>query len=86
MGPLFDTAGERDAIIQPLLDRAMGVAVLTQPDYMVVRDELGFMAPNGAHPGNLIDRLINSPDNPDTPSIVKAVCAAVVGSAVVTVQ
>ena len=76
----------RNLIIQSVVDRAMGVAVLTQPDYMEVRDELGFVGPLGGHPGNLIDRLLVSPDNPNTRSIVKAVCAAAIGSAVTTIQ
>ena len=77
----------RDLVITPLLDRAMGVAILTQPDFTVVRDELGYRAAvNGGHPGNLVDRLLVSADSPNTPSMVKAVCAAVLGSAVVTVQ
>ena len=77
----------RDLIIQPLVDRAMGLAIQTQPDYVDVRNELGYIGAGGTgHPGNLIDRLIASPDNPNTSSIVKATCASVVGSAVVTVQ
>jgi len=77
----------RDLVIGPMIDRAMGVAILTQPDYMDVRNELGYQAPvaNG-HPGNLVDRLLASPDNPSTPAMVKAVCAAVLGSAAVTIQ
>jgi len=84
----------RDLIINPLIDRAMGIAILTQPDYMEVREELGYKPvppvngppnPDG-HPGNLIDRLIASPDSPNTRSIVKAVCAATIGSAATTVQ
>lgn len=80
------TGGNRDLVIDPLLDRAMGIAIMTQPDFMAVKDELGFLAPAGGHPGNLIDRLLASPDNPSTSSIVKAVCAAVLGSAATTVQ
>ena len=76
----------RNQIIQSVVDRAMGVAVLTQPDYMEVRDELGFVGAAGGHPGNLIDRLLVSPDSPNTGSIVKAVCAAAIGSAVTTIQ
>jgi hypothetical protein len=81
----FDPAG-RNQIIRAVVDRAMGVAVLTQPDYMEVSDELGFVGPIGEHPGNLIDRLLVSPDNPNTSSIAKAVCAAAIGSAVTTIQ
>lgn len=80
------TSGNRDLVIDPLLDRAMGINIGTQPDFMAVKDELGFLAPAGGHPGNLIDRLLASPDNPNTSSIVKAVCAAVLGSAATTFQ
>jgi hypothetical protein len=76
----------RNAIIDPLLDNAMGIGILTQPDFTDVRNEIGYNTANGAYPGNLIDRLIVSPDNPNTSSIAKAVCASVVGSAVTLVQ
>lgn len=76
----------RDLVINPLVDAAMGIAIQTQPDFTDVRNELGFAGPSGGYPGNLIDRLIVSADTPNTSSIVKAVCAAVVGSAVTTVQ
>jgi hypothetical protein len=77
----------RDAIINPLIDNAMGLGIQTQPDFVDLRNELGYATPvvNG-HPGNLIDRLIASPDNPNTRSIAKGVCAAVIGSAVTLVQ
>jgi hypothetical protein len=74
----------RDAFITPLLDNIMGVAVMTQPDFMQVRDELGFVATSGSHPGDLIDRLIAG--GTDTRSIAKGTCAAVLGSAVTLVQ
>ena len=74
----------RDAFITPLLDNIMGIAVMTQPDFMQVRDELGFVAPAGTHPGDLIDRLIAG--GTDTRSIAKGTCAAVLGSAVTLVQ
>ncbi len=76
----------RDLIINPLIDNAMGKFIQTQPDFTELRDELGYLPPIGAHPGNLIDRLLNSADNPNTSSIAKAVCATVVGSAVTTFQ
>jgi len=74
----------RDALITPLVDKAMGVAVQTQPDFVAVRDELGFAAPSGAYPGDLIDRLIAGGTN--TRAIAKGTCAAVIGSAVTLVQ
>ena len=74
----------RDAFITPLLDNMMGIAVMTQPDFMDVRDELGFAAISAPHPGDLIDRLILG--GTDTRSIAKGSCAAVLGSAVTLVQ
>ena len=88
-GPAPATAfagANRDLVIDPLVDAAMGIAIQTQPDFTDVVNELGYAGPSGGYPGNLIDRLIVSADNPNTSSIVKAVCAAVVGSAVTTVQ
>jgi hypothetical protein len=76
----------RDLIIDPLIDNAMGQFIQTQPDFTALKDELGYLPPIGAHPGNLIDRLLNSADNPNTGAIAKAVCATVVGSAVTTIQ
>ena len=78
--------GARDQIVDPLIDGAMGIAIQTQPDFTAVRNELAYVVADGIHPGNLIDRLIASPDNPDARSIAKAVCAAVVGSAATLVQ
>jgi hypothetical protein len=75
----------RDAFITPLVDNVMGFAILTQPDFMDVRDELGFAAGGAGHPGDLIDRLING-NATDTRSIAKGTCAAVLGSAVTVVQ
>jgi len=74
----------RDAFITPLLDNMMGVAVMTQPDFMDVRDELGFAPVSAPNPGDLIDRLIAG--GTDTRSIAKGACAAVLGSAVTLVQ
>jgi hypothetical protein len=76
---------DRDLVIQPLLDRIMGVNVLTQPLYVDVRDELGWVTTDGERPDNLIDRLIAGGEA-DTPGIVKGVCAAALGSAVATFQ
>ena len=80
----------RDLIVRPLVDNVMGIGIQTQPDAVSVEDELGNRPFEGTglgqYPGNLIDRLLVSPDNPNTESMVKAVCAAVVGSAVTTVQ
>jgi hypothetical protein len=76
----------RNEIITPLIDNAMGVAIQTQPDFVTIQDELGFFTTDGVRPNNLVDRLIASPDNPNTRAIAKAVCAAVTGSALTLVQ
>ncbi|MEQ9562569.1 MAG: hypothetical protein RLN69_08620, partial [Woeseiaceae bacterium] len=80
------TGASRNLIIDPLIDNAMGIAIQTQPDFVDVRNELGYATANGTYPGNLIDRLLVSPDSPNTRSIAKAVCASVLGSAVTLVQ
>jgi hypothetical protein len=83
----------RDALIQPLVDRIMGVAVMSQPDYTVVREELGFsiVDPISGRPENLIDRMmVPNPDpqenQADTRGIAKGACGAVLGSAIALVQ
>ncbi|MDH5345024.1 MAG: LamG domain-containing protein, partial [Gammaproteobacteria bacterium] len=82
--PSSTAFANRDAFITPLIDKMMGVAIMTQPDYTAVRDELGYAAPAGANPGDLIDRLIAG--GTSTRSIAKGTCAAVLGSAVTVVQ
>ena len=74
----------RELVIEPLLDRMMGLGIQTQPDYVDIADELGYAADDGVRPANLIDRLVAS--GADTESITKGVCAAVLGSAVTLVQ
>ena len=80
-----DAFANRDALISPLLDNMMGIAIQTQPDFVDVQNELGYAVPvQDAHPGDLIDRLIAG--GTDTRSIAKGTCAAVLGSAVTMVQ
>ncbi len=76
----------RNQVIDPLVNNVVGTGIQTQPDITSIRDELGFVSSDGTRPDNLIDRLLVSPDNPDTRAIAKGVCAAVLGSAVTTVQ
>ncbi|MGB5347087.1 MAG: LamG domain-containing protein [Woeseia sp.] len=76
----------RNQVIDPLIDRIMGIGIQTQPDFASVRDELGYATSDGARPDNLIDRLLVSADNPNSRAIAKGVCAAVLGSAVTIVQ
>jgi hypothetical protein len=87
-GTVFSVAN-RDLVIDPLIDRVMGIGVMTQPDFVDVKDELGYATPVAlGRPDNLIDRLLNSqsPIPPDTRAIGKAVCASVVGSAVTLIK
>ncbi len=80
------SGANRNLVIDPLIDRIMGIGIQTQPDFTAVRDELGYVGSDGVRPDNLVDRLLVSPDNPNTRAIAKGVCAAVLGSAVTTVQ
>lgn len=78
-GQAFDTPAERDLIFVPLLARAMGTNVQSQPDSANVRLELDALtadltACGGSCPA---DR---------TRTVVKAVCAATLGSAVTLIQ
>ena len=70
----FDTQAERDQIIVPLYNRAVGQNLQSQPSLAAVAGELN----------SLITRLLTGGAN--TPTVVTAVCAATVGSAVTTVQ
>ncbi len=76
----------RNQVIDPLIDGIMGTGVLTQPDFVVVRDELGYFGTDGVRPDNLVDRLLISADNPNSAAIAKGICASVLGSAVTLVQ
>ncbi|MCB1844880.1 MAG: hypothetical protein KDI09_18090, partial [Halioglobus sp.] len=80
------SGANRNLVIDPLVDRMMGIGIQTQPDFTAVRDELGYVSSDGARPDNLVDRLLVSADNPNTRAIAKGVCAAVLGSAVTLVQ
>jgi hypothetical protein len=75
----FDTSPERDSIFVPLLLRAMGTNLLSQPDEAIVRFELDNLTTDLASCGGscAADR---------TKTIVKAACAATIGSAVTLVQ
>lgn len=75
----FDTAAERDLVIDPLLNRVMGSGLSSQPAAAEVKTELE----------NLITRLTacgNGCAADRTEAVVKAVCSATVGSAVMLVQ
>lgn len=74
----------RDLVIQPLIDNMMGIGIQTQPDYVDLEQELGYVLTDGTRPANLVDRLVGS--GADTRSVAKGLCAAVLGSAVTLVQ
>ncbi|HHM04362.1 MAG TPA: LamG domain-containing protein [Gammaproteobacteria bacterium] len=75
----FDTTAERDAVIDPLLTRVMGTGLSTQPDPAAVKTELNALIDTLAACGGACaaDR---------TATVVKAACAALLGSAVLLVQ
>ena len=75
----FDTGPERDSIFVPLLTRAMGTNLQSQPNEAAVRFELDNLTTDLASCGGscAADR---------TKTIVKAACAATIGSAVTLVQ
>jgi hypothetical protein len=75
----FDTPGERDLIFSPLINRAMGSGLLSQPDAANVRLELD----------NLTTTLTScggSCASDRTATVVKSACAATIGSAATLVQ
>jgi mono/diheme cytochrome c family protein len=82
----------RDDLITPLVDRVMGFAIQSQPDFTDVEAELGLVSFNAAtgRPENLIDRML-APAEPGEPQattrgIAKGVCGAILGSAVTLIQ
>ncbi|MEZ5566537.1 MAG: LamG domain-containing protein [Gammaproteobacteria bacterium] len=75
----FNSPAKRDQIFVPLLTRAMGTNVATQPNEAAVRTELD----------NLVQDLTSCGGScaaDRTKTVVKAVCAATVGSATTLVQ
>jgi hypothetical protein len=71
---LFAGQSGRDALIDPLLARAVGTNLATQPLAADVRATLS----------TLIDRLVANGAN--SPTVAKAACAATLGSAALSVQ
>jgi hypothetical protein len=75
----FDTAPERDLVINPIITRVLGTNLDSQPEDSAVRTELG----------DLIGRLTScgagcAPDRTET--VVKSVCSAALGSGGMLVQ
>ena len=87
-------SNNRDAFVNPLIDRIMGTNIGSQPVRAEVYTELAsYQDPTPAvnadgesedRPDNLVDRLIAG--GSDTRSIGKGVCAAMLGNAVTLVQ
>lgn len=78
-GTAFNTGTKRDQIFVPLLTRAMNTNLNSQPDEAAVRTELDNLTADLTSCGG------SCPAN-RTRTVVKAVCAAVLGSAVTLVQ
>lgn len=70
----FASAEGKEVLIGPLLTRAVGSNIATQPDDSDIRAELS----------SLIDRLIASPDASSS-NVAKAACAAALGSGVLSI-
>ncbi len=96
----FAGSTEKNQIVDALYDKMVGiggVSLSNMPSRTELRTELvgpdDAAAPAG-HPGNLYDRLYNacqadascSNDAARTPSVVKALCTAVLGSAAMIIQ
>jgi hypothetical protein len=75
----FDTTVERDAIVDPLYANVMGSNIASQPDETAAKTELDDLI-------TLLASRHGSGTSTDTQKIVKATCAAALGSAAVLVQ
>ncbi len=78
----FDSTLERDAIIDPLYSNVVGNGLVSQPAYLDMQAELDSLIQ--VLVGNAQSRGQTGSDQ--TQKIVKATCAAALGSAVVLVQ
>jgi Concanavalin A-like lectin/glucanases superfamily len=78
------SSANRDAFVQPLIDKIMGTGLATQPAYAAVHTELATFQAAGGRPDNLVDRLLAG--GSDTRAISKGVCAAMLGSAATLIQ
>ena len=83
-GNAFDTAGERDLVILPLIDAVMNSGLTTQPDAAQVISELDdlilILSACATGPSPSCDNVAR------TRKIVKATCAAALGSAAMLIQ
>jgi Concanavalin A-like lectin/glucanases superfamily len=78
------SVANRDAFVNPLIDKIMGTGIATQPSYADVHAELASFQAAGGRPDNLIDRLLAG--GSDTRAISKGVCAAMLGNATTLIQ
>jgi hypothetical protein len=77
--------GSRDLFVEPMIDNAMGVGLVSQPSYPAVYEELAsYISTGSGRPDNLVQRLING--GSDTRAIAKGVCTAMLGNAVTLIQ
>ncbi len=74
----------RDAFVNPLIDRFMGTSLASNPARADVYAELATFTAAGGRPDNLVDRLVAG--GSDTRAISKGVCAAMLGSATTLIQ
>ncbi len=74
----------RDAFVNPLIDRFMGTSLASNPARAEVYAELASFTASGGRPDNLVDRLVAG--GSDTRAISKGVCAAMLGSATTLIQ
>ena len=95
VAPSIAYAGNaRNQVIDPLIDAIFGIAILTQPDFMEARDEVGYFIFSGApgtRPDNLIDRMLLQNQDPLEPQatsrgVAKGVCGSLLASAAMLIQ
>jgi hypothetical protein len=80
------TQGERDAIINPTIDKVLGINVATQPDTAAMHTELNLLIDNTAA-GRAQGLCRTSACGPTrTPVVMKAVCAAGLASGAAMIQ
>jgi Concanavalin A-like lectin/glucanases superfamily len=87
----FNQQGNRDLVINPLMAKAVGTNVLTQPTESAIRRALEdtTVDPNTSIPYGLFPRLIAGTAGSSagrTATVTKAACAAVLGSGAVLLQ
>lgn len=81
----FDTEAKRNQIVLPLYYRVLGFNLASQPDQAAVTTELNNLIQNLMN-NHLTDSNSNNDGAADTRNIVKATCAATLGSAAMLIQ